>query len=514
MSRVMVLALSEASPELVQQFCDAGVMPNLSRLMKQGLSGHTRYSIPYLLTPQMWATILTGRRAGSHGVFDYWQRQDGGKFLEVHGSDVKGPKLWDVLASNDLPSGWVNVPMTYPPPMIPGFALSGQDAPGAHPSISHPRELFQELTSSLGRYHHKDIFPGGQDKATYGELLPHETVWQKSLLEKLVYRDDWRFLFAYNSGSAFAQHYFWKDMEEKGSVTEKVAEKTFAAADVLIGSLMNALEPTDTLFVISECGAGPIKAGVRLQNWLEQNGFLARTEGCKGPSATARLLTSIRTNAQRYLPRSLFYYANAMPFKQWVLRRIAHDHIDWSRTRAYHRGKGEGNIYINLAGREQHGIVRPEEYEPLRDELITALRKLTDPETGESAVIDVHRREALFGDQGVEMAPDLVIEWRDARYMPAETLSADQEIFSERVREFMTWPTSGSHRPEGLFVAAGPNIRPGKLEKPVELVDLAPTWLHALGCPVPASMNGSPRVDLFQQVQSPAADPAELIAQT
>jgi predicted AlkP superfamily phosphohydrolase/phosphomutase len=70
-------------------------------------------------------------------------------------------------------------------------------------------------------------------------------------------------------------------------------------------------------------------------------------------------------------------------------------------------------------------------------------------------------------------------------------------VFGERVREFMTWPTSGSHRPEGLFVAAGPSIRTGKLQTPLELVDLAPTWLRALGCEVPRSMAGSPRADIF-----------------
>jgi len=213
----------------------------------------------------------------------------------------------------------------------------------------------------------------------------------------------------------------------------------------------------------------------------------------------AQALASVRTNAQRYLPRSLFYYANALPIKDWVLSRIASDHIDWSQTKAYHRGKGEGNIYINLSGREPHGIVAPKDYEPLRDELINALRGLIDPTTGETAVVDVHRREALFGDVGVEMAPDLVIEWRDSRYMPAETLTKDGHVFSERVREFMTWPTSGSHRPEGLLVAAGSKIRAGKLEKPVELVDLSATWLHALDCPVPPAMNGSPRLDLFLQ---------------
>jgi len=497
MSRVAVLALSEASPVLIERFCAAGVMPNLNALVERGLIGRTRYSIPYLLTPQLWATILTGRHAASHGVFDYWMRRDDGRFCEVRGADIHGPRLWDSLADHDVASGWINVPLTSPPPATPGFALSGQDARGAHASIAHPRALFREVTRRLGRYHHKDIFPGGQDKLTYARLLPRETAWQKPLLELMTQRSDWRFLLAFNSGTAFAQHYFWRDMEMPATPAEKVMEQTFAAADELIGAMMAALGPQDTLFVISECGAGPIGAGVRLQNWLEQNGYLACGEKHTGPSRRARALAGLRIRAQRHLPRGLFHFANAAPLKNWLLSRIAEDGIDWSRTRAYHRGKGDGNIYINLSGRERHGIVDPKDYEPLRDELIQALRGLIDPKTGELAVADVHKREALFGESAIDTAPDLVIEWRDARYMPSEHLTSDREVFGERVREFMTWPTSGSHRPEGLFVAAGPSIRTGILATPLDLVDLAPTWMQALGCPAPPSMAGSPRADIF-----------------
>ena len=212
--RLIVLAFSEASPELIDKYCAAGVMPCLSKLREKAALAHTRYNVPCLLTPQMWATIFTGRSAGSHGIFDYWQRSRKGIFVETRGGDVKGPSVWDVLESHGVASGVVNAPMTYPPPRTRAFAISGQDAPGSHVSMMWPPELYKELEAVFGRYHHKDIFPGPYNKTKYATVLHAETVRQIEVFAYLLARPDWRFLFLYSSATAFAQHYFWEDIDK------------------------------------------------------------------------------------------------------------------------------------------------------------------------------------------------------------------------------------------------------------------------------------------------------------
>jgi arylsulfatase A-like enzyme len=47
----------------------------------------------------------------------------------------------------------------------------------------------------------------------------------------------------------------------------------------------------------------------------------------------------------------------------------------------------------------------------------------------------------------------------------------------------------------GIFVAAGPDIRPGAVEI-VHLCDIAPTILHLFNVPVPADMDGRVREDI------------------
>jgi predicted AlkP superfamily phosphohydrolase/phosphomutase len=53
--------------------------------------------------------------------------------------------------------------------------------------------------------------------------------------------------------------------------------------------------------------------------------------------------------------------------------------VDWSQTQAYSLGN-EGQIRLNVAGREPMGCVQPgEEYEQVRDEIMDRLREMTDP---------------------------------------------------------------------------------------------------------------------------------------
>ena len=48
----------------------------------------------------------------------------------------------------------------------------------------------------------------------------------------------------------------------------------------------------------------------------------------------------------------------------------AQSSIDWSKTKAFSAPNPQQGIYINLEGREPHGIVPESEYETVRDEII------------------------------------------------------------------------------------------------------------------------------------------------
>lgn len=502
MTRTLVFCVSEMAPDLIKRWKDN--LPTFTRLANEGVSGITRYDVPCYLTPQMWATINTGVAPGTHGLFDYRQRMKNGKFRETKGSAVLSLPWWRTMIDAGRKVGVVNVPMTYPPDTQSTFMISGQDAPGGHPSIMVPDALYQHIISKFGRYHLKDIFPGGQDRTEYAKVLAKETARQAQVFSWIAEEQNWDCLFFFSSSVAMAQHYYWADMEagDSASIHSDVIRQAFIAVDRMLADVIAASGPDAlNVVVMSECGAGPLATGVNLNAALRDAGFMAyRGKGgvrVAGRKAERKFLSAVRSAAQRYLPKFLFYAANRSFVRKLILNRLSTQGIDWSQTRAFHIGKGEGNIYLNIKGRDPEGIVEPQERETLIAELTEMLMDLKTPEDV-SPVVAIHRREDLFDGPYLERAPDLIVEWRETAYMPTERDHENEPLFGARFRQYMSWPTSGSHRPEGIFIAAGPNVPKTNIKDPVRLVDLAPYLLSLNGVTPPDDMEGSARTDLMK----------------
>jgi predicted AlkP superfamily phosphohydrolase/phosphomutase len=186
-----------------------------------------------------------------------------------------------------------------------------------------------------------------------------------------------------------------------------------------------------------------------------------------------------------------------------------HNAIDWSNTAAYSFGY-YGQIYINLRGREPEGIVPPEAYEALRDEIARRMMAIIDPEDGRPVVDRVYRKEELYHGRFLDEAPDLLAIMRGLTYITR----MGYEFAGERgvlFREPYTDETGG-HRLEGILLAAGPDIRPGALpERPI--VDLTPTLLQLQGCVIPEYMEppiAEMLTDAFRAEHPPAVVPAEI----
>jgi predicted AlkP superfamily phosphohydrolase/phosphomutase len=510
--RVLVIGLGEATLDLILPWAENGHLPNLHRLMESGVSGRLRSQLPPI-TPQMWGTIVTGRSPGHHGAYDFWQRGPDGKFREINGADLQVPTVWSLLNERGLRCGILNLPFTYPPQKINGFMISGEDAPGAHSSIASPAKLYAEITAKFDRYRLKDIFPGGRQKSDYLTLPQEDIARQTDVMEYLLAEKEWDFAMLFYSASAVAQHYFWADMKSTDATNpyRDVIRATYASLDAAVGRLAAAAGPEACVFVISDCGAGPLQSGVQVNTFLRKEGFLSDKQSAAtaaSRSVVARLRTNVQGALQSWLPKSWYYTINhRLPgLKAWVQSYLAESDIDWSKTRAFCRGK-EGDLFINLKGRDPHGIVEPgAEYESLRTAIIERLEALIDPSTGQKAVERVHRAEDLYHGPMLAWAPDLIIAWRDTAYMPTETDRDKDAIFVTRWREYMNWPTSGGHRLDGVLVASGPGLRRGVTVTGARIIDLLPTWLHCLQQDVPSDLEGRVIPDLFERTAHSVSD--------
>ena len=154
--------------------------------------------------------------------------------------------------------------------------------------------------------------------------------------------------------------------------------------------------------------------------------------------------------------------------------------VNWAKTRAYTtiRSTGEG-VSVNLQGREVDGIVPPEDYDLVRDEVADAIGRFVDPKTGRSPVKRVWRREEIFKGKHLDEAPDLLFE-------PGEGYSLTH---AKSAVEDADW-VSGDHRIDGVIVARGPEVRPHAFAEPANLIDVAPTILAALDAPTTVQHTG------------------------
>jgi predicted AlkP superfamily phosphohydrolase/phosphomutase len=66
----------------------------------------------------------------------------------------------------------------------------------------------------------------------------------------------------------------------------------------------------------------------------------------------------------------------------------------------------------------------------------------------------------------------------------------------------MNWPTSGSHRTDGVLLAKGPGIAKHKKIEGSKIIDLTPTWLYLLNQKIPNNMEGKVISDLFNNESS------------
>jgi predicted AlkP superfamily phosphohydrolase/phosphomutase len=256
---------------------------------------------------------------------------------------------------------------------------------------------------------------------------------------------------------------------------ENTLRDLYIQMDELVGRVMDRIDPATTLMVLSDHGFKPFRRAVELNRWLQQNGYLAE----KSDAATPDLL-------QR---------------------------VDWSQTRAY--AVGFGGIYLNLAGREAQGIVRPDEAAPLKQEIAAKLKALHDPPHARAPVAEVYDRRTSYSGPYVGEAPDLVVGFTPGYRVAWETVTG---AFGEAVISDNLRPWGGDHN-------MNPAQVPGMLfcNRPIDtdspsIMDIAPTVLDLFGVPIPAYMDGRPimtgkaarpvAASNFAPADEPAAQPA------
>ncbi|TPW11554.1 MAG: type I phosphodiesterase/nucleotide pyrophosphatase, partial [bacterium] len=119
--RVLMIGLDGAEWNLIRPMMAAGEMPNLQKLVENGVSGDLMSLVPLQKSPAIWTTIITGKPPEEHGIRGFVD-QVGGKPLTQNIRRVKA--LWNILSTTGRPVGVIGWLMSWPAEPVNGFVVS------------------------------------------------------------------------------------------------------------------------------------------------------------------------------------------------------------------------------------------------------------------------------------------------------------------------------------------------------------------------------------------------------
>jgi len=473
--KLVVLGLDAADLDVMRPLLDRGEMPHVARLMADGASGILHSTVPPVSAPA-WASFVTGRHPGKHGLYSFVVEEDGGATHLATLADIHGPKLWDVAASQGAQPIVVNVPVTWPAPAFDGLMVTGMltpESPGV--SFTHPRELADEIASKV---------PGYKIDVDRAQLDAKETLYPKMSAMEERRRDLFLHLLATRTTRLFVgvftntdrvQHSFWR--RDRALVDEQ-----FREVDAHVGRIVASLDPATTaVMLLSDHGFQGCAHKVYVNKALEDAGLLATRRADAADDSYDRRRPDFFERFQggrgdaKGAPRAgLFSGLKAL------VGGGGERAIDWPRTRAFLWSLDSGGVAINAKGRSPHGLVEEKDYEKTRDAVIAALSSLALPGGGR-ACRAVRRREDVWSGEFVARAPDVVCE-------PADGVEFGIDLDAKETVRVHKRP-EGNHSPRGFVSLTGPGFRRGaKIEG--NIVDCLPTMLHALGLAVPDGCDG------------------------
>jgi 2',3'-cyclic-nucleotide 2'-phosphodiesterase (5'-nucleotidase family) len=177
-----------------------------------------------------------------------------------------------------------------------------------------------------------------------------------------------------------------------------------------------------------------------------------------------------------------------------------------TKAKACYAG-GTAQIYLNLAGRDQPGLVPLADYDTVRDQIIEAFEGLEDPRApGRQVVLDVLKKEELTDVDGSDSqhptrSGDVVVIARPPYQFDAATPGvaiAPSEFFGQHGYRPEMVDIDRNLNMHGSFVAAGPGIRHRGPVGGIKAVDVAPTLAFLMGIPAPQTSQGRILFELLE----------------
>lgn len=495
-ARVLVLGLDGGTFDLLDPWTAQGELPFLGSLLSKGMSARLESVYPAKTIPA-WYSLATGLDPGALGVFGFAEPDGGPGRSRIVQTFRPAEALWDTLSRHGRRVGIVNFPLrsSYP---VNGVMLPGMLTERPR---THPEGLRERLETELGEPLGMEL-PPFRD-AERGPWMREATrlVEQRAEIGELICRDTpLDFLFVLFRETDRVQHQLWSELASGAPRCKPDLREFWRTVD-------HACERLDTAFrakggpvltlVVSDHGHGPVHAAFFTNQWLARNGFLrfrtALTTGIRRRVTSAVLQGADRWKPVRPLLRATVDRLSGSRPGAAVGRLFAGegsfesmaDRIDWASTVAFSHPVPEG-IYLN----RRNPKLTPERGERILDDLRTRLASFPH------ARIESFRPEELYAGRNLASAPDLLLRVDGLETELRMDFAYPEPFLRRRPAYFYG---SGVHRMDGILIATGEGVIPGRRAPSLSLLDVAPTVLAAMGVRAAPVGSGRSFVPLLRQ---------------
>lgn len=282
--KILLIGWDAADWQTINPLIKSGKMPCLAHLIKNGVSGNLA-TIQPVLSPMLWTSIATGKRADKHGIHGFVEPTPDGSNIRSSSSESRKCKaLWNILSQNNLRSNIIGWYASHPAEAINGTMVSNlfsepktdkQNSNGLPEGTVYPKSIEKEIASlyfSAKEITAADIKPfipllkkidltKDNRPQKLAELLASASTIQ-AVTTQLMEEQEWDFTAVYfptidHCGHLF-MHYNPPKMENVSQADFElyryVMEGCYRFHDMMLGTLLKQAGKETTVMIVSDHG--------------------------------------------------------------------------------------------------------------------------------------------------------------------------------------------------------------------------------------------------------------------
>ena len=283
----MLIGWDAADWKVINPMLDAGLMPNLARMVNQGTIGNLATMDP-AYSPMLWTSIATGKHAYKHGIHGFLEPTKDGKSIKpVLSTSRKVKAIWEILSEQDFKTHVVGWWPSHPAEPMNGISISNFYQKASknpldknevmagciHPAKYHER--FQNLKMNAEDMTGQHILPFipkadkiDQSKDRGVHIVANETAQAASIqaaFTNIVRNEEWDFTAVYFDTIDHYCHGFMKYHPPKQNhipqyafdLYKDVVTAGYRFHDMMLGRLLDLIDEGTNVMLISDHGFQP-----------------------------------------------------------------------------------------------------------------------------------------------------------------------------------------------------------------------------------------------------------------